>query len=312
MKKYFDKIYVISSTKNSFLRKKEAAKQLESIGWYDYEFIEAVWGDELPEDLTELVRSGELAKEFKDPNGMLTRNIIACAMSHKKAYAKFLEDGHETALILEDDIIFTSDGYQSLLTGKTEQMMSTLNKQDWGVFFWGWSNILIPGKDVSLHPIYEVVRYFPEWGAHAYQINRKSAQTLLDTNTPIQYAADVNLECSDLNLFAPTFSHICQRMGDLIRPHAQHLTEKYEESVIQNVDFNGGAFLPATIQHSTPTTNFNELLTSIANNDPIMYQDFNYDVRIEGTIPISSIHWNPFTNERGDTLYNWLTIEFRE
>ena len=85
--KYFNKIYIINLAHHKE-RREAVAAELESVGWWNYEFIDAVSGADLP-STTELVRSGQVSNVFRDANGILTKNILACSMSHKKAYNKF-------------------------------------------------------------------------------------------------------------------------------------------------------------------------------------------------------------------------------
>lgn len=103
----FQKIYIINVS-TEVQRREYVKQELEKIGWFNYEFINAVTGDEL-EDTDKLVERTILSETFIDPNGILTKNIIACSLSHKKAYSKFLEDGYDSCLILEDDIRIGKD-----------------------------------------------------------------------------------------------------------------------------------------------------------------------------------------------------------
>jgi hypothetical protein len=66
-------------------RKKKMIEQFEREG-LDVEFIEAVDASEFPESFSP----------------MQSRGDFACASSHRKLYTKMIEDGHEMAIVFED------------------------------------------------------------------------------------------------------------------------------------------------------------------------------------------------------------------
>jgi GR25 family glycosyltransferase involved in LPS biosynthesis len=93
------KIYVINLDKDVD-RLNAISRQLESFG-LSWERIPAIYGKDY--------KGGEY-----DENGSRVKNgrtlsfaELGCALSHKRAYQKFLETEDEYALILEDDVIFT-------------------------------------------------------------------------------------------------------------------------------------------------------------------------------------------------------------
>ena len=311
MKKYFDKIYVITSSKYSPGRKSAVAEELRSSGFYNFEYVEAVWGQDFEEDMSPMVSDGVLAKEFIDPNGMLTRNIVACAMSHKKAYEKMLEDGYERALILEDDIMFSYGGLKGLLTGDMDRMQSMLSEFDWDVLFWGWVDHLIPSLDIGKHPLYGFRRYHPEWSAHAYQISRSGAQKLLLNNTPVKYAADVNIECcANLNVFTTRYSFITQRFGKHPRPDAHMMMDDFYNKIIQNSELFRDTYEPQTVMPSSELSNMEEVWEGMRENRAVSHTYNQLRSQVEGTLPVSSLSWQDYTDERGVTHKKWLTIRF--
>ena len=188
----FQKIYIINVS-TEVKRREHVKQELEKIGWFNYEFISAVTGDEL-EDTDKLVESKILAETFIDPNGILTKNIIACSLSHKKAYSKFLEDGYESCLILEDDIRIGKDFLSLLINGNIKDIVNEQYKVDWDIFMWGLVGENIPhyiDTPSGLNYVREYKKYTPDYAAHAYQITRKGAEKLLRNNTPVKFAADV-------------------------------------------------------------------------------------------------------------------------
>ena len=81
--RYFDKIYIINLSWHK-KRRETISAELDSVGWYNYEFIDAIGGTDLP-STSEMVKSGTISNLFRDANGILTKNIFACAMSHRKS-----------------------------------------------------------------------------------------------------------------------------------------------------------------------------------------------------------------------------------
>ena len=74
-----------------------------------------------------------LPNKFWDPNGWITLGIICCALSHRKAYKKFLESNAEIALFLEDDVRITDHIYKY----NFDDVRNELNTLDWGVCWYG-------------------------------------------------------------------------------------------------------------------------------------------------------------------------------
>ena len=53
----------------------------------DYKFTDSFDGYK-DIDVQTLIDKKELSTEFKDPQGLITKGIIGCALSHKKAWKK--------------------------------------------------------------------------------------------------------------------------------------------------------------------------------------------------------------------------------
>ena len=127
--KYFDKIYIINLKKHTE-RRKRVAQELDSVGWWNYEFIDAVAGSDLP-STSQMVKEGTIHNVFRDANGILTKNIFACSMSHRKAHQKFLKDGHKTCLIVEDDVKFMPVALKMMAACGMDQFHNELWTKDW-------------------------------------------------------------------------------------------------------------------------------------------------------------------------------------
>ena len=301
--KYFNKIYIINLAHHEE-RRKSVAAELESVGWWNYEFIDAVSGVDLP-STTELVRSGQVSNVFRDANGILTKNIFACSMSHKKAYNKFLEDGLETCLIVEDDMMFLPVALKMMVAGGMDQIHNELRSKDWDIFVWGMPHTYQPvwGQAEGCNMLYEFKRYSPEWAAHAYQITRRGAKNLLESNTPIQYAADVNLESAKNNIYCSYFSLISQTIGKLNRNIANELHADFGEKILHN---NSNEYKPSTLDTSSIQKNTDEYYAAWDKN--IKFHNKVKNVEIAGNIEIERVEWEDHTTPNGDLVLNWPAI----
>ena len=178
--------YVIS------LKGREDRRKTFDDNWksYDYEYVDAIDGDDL--DIKKLIQDGVINDYFLSPGYFIgTRAVYGVALAQKKCWEKFLETDEERCLILEDDAINCSTD---------EEIYDVINEldkiKDWEILCLGKSHHEIRG-----HPFQDDVKllnktvYGQSWfGAHAYIINRKSAQKLIDNFFPITFAVDVYME----------------------------------------------------------------------------------------------------------------------
>ena len=86
----FDKVYVISLPKR--LDRRDRVKRI--FNGIDFEFVDGIDGYQ-DIDVSELIKNKELSTEFKDPVGLITKGIVGCALSHKKAWKKFIDSKPE-------------------------------------------------------------------------------------------------------------------------------------------------------------------------------------------------------------------------
>ena len=110
-----DIIYVINRAEdtNRLVRLK---KEFSFITNLNYKRIPAITGDSLP-SVQKLIEDKILYPVFTDPIGLLTKNIIATSLSHRKAVETFYNSDYETCLIVEDDIKFTNAFYKDYTSG---------------------------------------------------------------------------------------------------------------------------------------------------------------------------------------------------
>jgi len=303
----FDKIYIINLS-NNVERRNHITNELNGIGWNNYEFIDAVNGAEL-RPITELIGSGIVSDTFIDPNGLLTKNIIACAYSHKIAYQRFLDDGYDTCLILEDDATITPIGYKFLLNNLHKNIKNELEKIDWDIFVWGLVGDNIPnyGHVPGSNILVEYKKYSPDWAGHAYQINRKGAQKLLNNNTPIQFAADVNLETANCNIFATYFTLIAQTVGNFTKFVSDDLMESFKNTIHQDL-FNSDTL--SVFADKSPMSGHTSHDIYFSADRSIRYESRKYMCNISKDIDIKSVSWKTFKDDEGTECKNWCYISF--
>lgn len=220
-----DIIYVIN-IKGHQIRKNNMISLFEKYEITNYKIIKAVEGYKLPKT-SELVSKGILNEYFVDPNGMITKNIIACAMSHRKVYETFLKTDYKTCLILEDDVKFSDRIFEYILDGKFEEIKKDIIKDNIGIFHWGKQQLdeitgALPVKD-SYTKIFP--RNISPQSAQAYQLNRWSAQYLFDNCYPIKMAADVYLDTAKMKVNCPEHSLLIQHNGVIKESILKGLTE---------------------------------------------------------------------------------------
>lgn len=209
-----DVIYIINLESDD-TRKQALEELFDRHGIANYEFLTAVDGKDLP-NLASLANAKIIHTSFIDPYGILTKNIYACALSHKQALETFLASKYETCLIVEDDIVFTEDFYRFCAIDNLDELTNNIKKSNYDVFFWGRQddNNLGSNKTEWKH-IYRPNLLTPHYSAHAYQVHRESAQKLLEFIHPIKYAADVAIELSGLKVLSPKSNLIIQNRGRL-------------------------------------------------------------------------------------------------
>jgi len=216
-----DRIYVINLKKH-IERKKDIIAMFLEYNITNYDFIEAIDGDTLPA-VPQLIKDGTLNKYFIDPVGIITYNIIACAMSHRKAINTFLNSRFETCLILEDDVIFDADFFKYSLSGKFDLFKEQIKQSKADIVLWGKQktrNIKGEGTEFSELLCKATDNHF---SAHAYQINRLSAHNMYRDYYPLKFAADTYLDFGNFNTLSSKISLIQQSQGT------------YDQSVIDNI-----------------------------------------------------------------------------
>lgn len=300
---WIDKIYIISLERH-YNRKKQIFSDLHSAGFdvSKIEWIHAVDGSKL--DVIKSINDGIISDTFRDPQGMLTKSVYGCALSHQKAYKSFLEtsDDVKTALVLEDDASVTHTLLRMCLTKETayKKLIEEKDSFDWGVIVMGGQYKTIEHLDTDSFVLKEMKRYPISYAAHSYVINKDSAKKLIKSNSPIQFAADVNLHVSDVNLYCTPISYFSQKIGSMDKWTLVQLQSKFKYDVLYT-------------QENWET---NEIISSTSYGDygsNINDEDVFITVGItkELSSNVNTIDFKPFNAPNGDEIDGWVNIHLK-
>jgi glycosyl transferase family 25 len=177
-------VYVISLARAPE-RRAAISEHLEKIG-IEFEVLEAVDGLKIPEADLSL---------YACPEAGLTRGTIGCGISHCRAYEKLLLDGHETALILEDDARIHKDIKICLQSGIDSSefdicLLDCLNRSSRVPVFYDKSDVLqLPAGFQAF-----ALSSGPQT-LHAYFVSRSGAQARIHNLLPLREAVDLYFHC---------------------------------------------------------------------------------------------------------------------
>ncbi len=147
----------------------------------DYEITEAVNGRAL--DLTDTrLFSPAVDSEF-------TPGAFGCVFSHLAIYRRVADDGHEIALVLEDDVILPAD-LDELLDVIAPQMKGAevvlLNFSSYFAKFTKEGAVPIGSSRLLVH----IVDDGSPWSGAAYLITREACARMAETALPVRARAD--------------------------------------------------------------------------------------------------------------------------
>jgi len=286
-----DIIYVLNLKRHK-LRKQRILDLFKKHGIENYEFVEAIPGGQLPLDkerffdYKKLINDGILNKWFADPNGLLTKNIIACAWSHLKIYEKFVKTDYETCLILEDDVIFSERIYEYILDGRFEQIKEDILEFDIGIFHWGKHQMdeIIGAKPVYNSPHHIFPRNMGPQSAQAYQLNKWTANHLIERGYPIKKAADVLLDHTKVKINCPQHSLFIQQNSPIKQIYYDRLGKAMWEELSEK-------------EFRSETTPLNVELRNCF---------------VENNIGIDTIRFRNYKTDDGALLQNYPILYFKE
>lgn len=304
--KWVDKIYIISLDRHENRRKKIFA-DLESAGFNTskIQWVNAVDGNGL--DITTLISNGTIHPTFKDPNGLLTKAIYGCAISHQLVYFNFLSDNDlETALVLEDDAALTHTGLRTLLPNSNayQKFIEERDTFDWEVIFVGGASKIMPYHEMESHVLKKMLRYPTGFAAHSYIINKSGAEKLIRSNQPIQFAADVNIHCSGANIYCTPISYFSQKVGELDRWTTTEMHQNYVSNVLNDKNEDGNDNLSSTT--------YGDVYGEVNKNDYTGGKGKSFNTaHISKKIRIDGVNWDTFTAPNGDIIENWTNIKLK-
>lgn len=304
--KWVDKIYIISLDRHK-KRRDTLFADLRTAGFdtSKIQWIQAVDGNSLDLDL--LLKNGTINPTFKDPNGLLTKAIYGCAISHQLIYRNFLSnDSLETCLILEDDAALTHTGLRTLIPNSDayQKFEEEKNTFDWDVIMVGGASKIMPYHGIQSHVLKPMLRYPNGYAAHSYIINKSGAEKLVKSNQPIQFAADVNIHCSGAKVYCTPISYFSQKVGELDRWTTTEMHENYVSNVLNK--HNGGG------NDNLSSTTYGDVYGEIDKDDYTGGKGKSFNTaHISNKINIEGVNWNPIVVPNGDTLEGWTNIKLK-
>ena len=306
---WVDKIYIISLERHESRRQRLYA-DLRTAGFdiSKIELITAVNGNDL--NIFKLIDDGIISDTFIDPNGLLTKAIYGCALSHQAVYRRFLETPNvETALILEDDAALTHTGLRTMFphSDAYQKFLEEKDKFDWDVIMVGGASKIMPyhGNGIESHVMKQMVRYPQGWAAHSYIINKNAVGKLINGNTPITFAADVSIHCSGAKIYCTPISYFSQKVGELDRWHASEIHQNFVSYTLHGQNKEGNDNLSSTT--------YGDMHGEISKTDYTAKQagkSFN-TAHVSTKLPLESVVWKPFIAPNGDEIDSWTHIKLR-
>lgn len=160
-------------------------RQLKRMG-LAFERIDAIDGKDLTPDRIRELAVPERVKEW--PN-LLTPSAIGCSLSHVKAYRKFIEDGGNAAIFMEDDVELLEG-----LGAVAEAVVGRLPLKACALlYFHGDKKAFVRRNAIDLGDERQLYQALTPWGAYttgAYILSRQSARSIAGFNSPVYTTAD--------------------------------------------------------------------------------------------------------------------------
>ena len=295
-----DIIYILNRTQDH-RRKETLLEELKFIPGLNYKIIRAVTGDVIP-SVSDMIKSKTLSPVFTDPVGLLTRNIIATALTHQKAYNTFLSSEYNSCLILEDDARFTKKFYKYIYNGKLEKINKDIKNSDYDIIYWGRSNFADEREIAHTGKYSEHLNHtelnIDYYGAHAYQVSRQGATKIMEQALPVKFPADVILESLDLMVYSPDYSMVVQNAGPVTQGVAHRLMDTLR-TIGEESD---------SLQSSTKE----DFDFKYSNRDKGRYTKQVKECRIYSDIPIEKVTFKPRKLPNGKIVENWASIYLKK
>ncbi|KAL3090259.1 hypothetical protein niasHS_006711 [Heterodera schachtii] len=167
----FDQVYLINLRRRP--QKLEKMREVFRLVGLDFTHFEAVDGQNLTEQELSAIR---FLPGFEDPyyKRPMKRGEIGCFLSHFKIWEEIVRNGHQRAVVLEDDVRFSPNG--TLILKKTMEDL-TRTRLDWDLIYLGRKRIGTDEAFVPGHRFLSTVAY-SHWTL-GYAITLSGARKLL-------------------------------------------------------------------------------------------------------------------------------------
>ena len=186
-------------------RKESLISKLDSFG------VQAAWIEDEPtrQDIDNLHTNTPILWNHKlqnldyggpIPHKQLTRSELSIAFKHLKIYEDIVKNGIQTALVLEDDVVFEEDFVNKF----NFNLMSTPN--DWDLIFIGSGcNLRIPPNNVISGKIAYKKEHPASKCADSYLINLSASDRILNTiipfTLPIDFEINHHMRIHDMSVY---------------------------------------------------------------------------------------------------------------
>lgn len=177
------KTYVINLPKD-VARRQNMEKVTGQIPCLDVEWVQAVYGKELPEE--EIERRFDRKKYQTVYRRLLFPGEIGCTLSHYECYKRIVRSKEQAALILEDDVDFVQDTCLETLLQKSKDFMN----RDEPLVILLHGAFSYTGKPVRFYDRYSLYRIYDAMFTTGYFINQSAARLILQEACPFQVADD--------------------------------------------------------------------------------------------------------------------------
>ena len=115
-------------------------------------------------------------------NNIGSKGAIGCYLSHISLWKTLLESNEDMFLIFEDDVDINKN--INNFTININNAINLINKNDWDVIFLGYFNLNLNKSSNEINKKYTKINSII-YGTHAYLINKKGAEKLLNNAIPI-------------------------------------------------------------------------------------------------------------------------------
>lgn len=179
------KAYIIN-LQRSAKRRAHIVGEAQKCG-LDYEIVDAVEGALLTESELDVLCDMDEVRKYPE---WLSRGMIGCVLSHKRAYSRLVSTDAEAALVIEDDAVLPVE-----LRQIAERAAEHIKPDEVQLFFYSsWEPLeLSTANGIDLgdgHRLLYPMTLDRMSGGVCYIIGREAARAMVEDNVPISLASD--------------------------------------------------------------------------------------------------------------------------